>query len=78
MGPMPAGHFWLVEILGDLGRYADENGLPALAHELRRAGCIARAELALQEACPDLVPALRPAAVSADLPAAMPRLVASR
>lgn len=43
---MPARHQWIFDVLKDLRRYAQANGLPALAHKAEEALLAAKAEIA--------------------------------
>lgn len=39
------GHQWMVDVIVDLKRFAQQNELPVLAHELARLAAVADAEI---------------------------------
>lgn len=43
------GQKWITEVLSDLRAFADQNGLPLLAHQLEVTASVARAEIASVE-----------------------------
>lgn len=40
------GQKWIIDVIADLRAFADQNGLPLLAHQLEVTSSIAQAELA--------------------------------
>ncbi len=40
------GQKWIIDVLADLREFADQNGLPLLAHQLEVTSCVAQAEIA--------------------------------
>lgn len=40
------GQKWIIDVLADLHAFADQNGLPLLAHQLDVTACVAQAEIA--------------------------------
>ena len=40
------GQKWIIDVIADLRAFADQNGLPLLAHQLDVTSCVARAEIA--------------------------------
>jgi len=40
------GQKWIIDVLADLHAFADQNGLPLLAHQLDVTACVAKAEIA--------------------------------
>ena len=40
------GQKWIIDVIADLRAFADQNGLPLLAHQLEVTATVARAEVA--------------------------------
>lgn len=41
------GQKWIIDVIADLREFADQNGLPLLAHQLEATSTVAQAEIAL-------------------------------
>ncbi|SLN26233.1 hypothetical protein PSJ8397_01045 [Pseudooctadecabacter jejudonensis] len=47
------GQKWIIDVIADLRTFADQNGLPMLAHQLEVTSTVAQAELtSMQEGAP--------------------------